>query len=139
MRRSRDVIRKRMSPCNVTVILCEKYEPFDPSKYDGLIDQLNAFRAGEISAACIASKLMEALFASDFGSSSPKWDIDCPSCDMLSEGGFQTNELPLSFDCEKKATWDHKDIYSVARSHARITVQSKDLIHIVNHSYYVSG
>lgn len=133
-----------MSSSPVTVLISDKYnpenglQPFDLSRYAGLSELVSKFHAGDIEAGTIADEIIKAMFEADFSASS-KWDIDGSCCSLLSEGGYKTKELPLSFDCEQKATWDHKDIYAVARSHAKIVVQSKDLIHIVLYSYYVSG
>lgn len=133
-----------MLSSKVSVLISDKYnpdrglQPFDISRYAGLAEQLNEFHSGNIDAATIADKIIQALFEADF-SAGPKWDVDSSSLSLLSEGGYKTKELPLSFDCEQKATWDHKDIYAVARSNAKIVVQSRDLIHIVLYSFYVSG
>ena len=134
-----------MSSSGVSVLISDKYnpgrglQPFEVSRYEGLAEQLHNFHSGGVEPTTIADKIIQALFASDFSDTSSKWDIEGSTCTLLSEGGYKTRELPLSFDCEQKAIWDHKDIYAVARSHAKIIVLSKDLIHIVLYSYYVSG
>lgn len=136
---------RAMSTCRVTVLISDKYnpdrglQPFEPAAYSGLGERLNKFHFGETDPPHIVDDIIEALFENDFSSTSSKWDVDSASCSLLEEGGYQTMELPLSFECEMKATWDHKDIYSIARSHAKIILQSRDLIHIELYSYYVSG
>lgn len=133
------------STSRVTVLWSDKYnpvrglQPFDPSQYDGLVAFLNKFNEGEVDALGIAYAIIEALFNSELSYNS-KWDVDGASCSKVtSEGSDPAADFPVSCQCHQQATYNHKDIYSVAEAKAKIVVLSRSEIHIVLYSYYVSG
>ncbi len=134
----------------VTVLWSDKYhpdrglQPFDAAPYDGLVAFLNRFHDGEIDASAVSYAIIEALFNSEFSHSS-KWDVDCANCSKVVTGEADaadtagTADFPVSFQCHQRATYDHKDIYSVAEAKAKIVVLSRSEIHVELYSYYVSG
>lgn len=132
---------------NVAVLISDRYHPergltsFDATNYKNLVGNLNAFHKGEMGPYQIVNHIIESLFDSEF-TPDRKWDVDPSSCDLISgqlAENISEQQYPISFDCEKKATYNHKDIYSVARAHATIVVHSKELVHIELYSFYVSG
>ena len=98
--------------------------------------QLAMFISGEISTHQCCSIIIEHFFEQNFSETSSKWDTDSSSCSLI-KGSFDA--LPASFACEQKSTWDHKDIYAVAKASATIHVLSRHEIQIENYGYYVSG
>ena len=81
------------------------------------------------------------------------WDIDPASVSRLADGttsdeeaggggggNDDDNDVVVRFQAEKEATWDWKDIYSVASAKGRICFyrQRKEIC-VENYSYYVAG
>ena len=87
------------------------------------------FREGALSGANLASAAIEAMFERDFTDDGKHWSIDGSTITLQQDGGFM---------CSASATWDWKDIYSVAKSSATIYVDPNEL-RVSNYSYYVSG
>lgn len=80
----------------------------------------------------VAKLIIELLFDRDFdGKKEDRWDVDSASVE-------QKDETPASFQVEKAATYNHKDIYSVATSKATIVFGEREIL-IQNYSYYVAG
>lgn len=130
------------SQSKVKILISDKYnpglglQPFDTNRYEGLTTSVNKFHAGEMNSQGVAYSIIEALFSSEF-SGGGKWDVESATCSKISSG--EPADLPAEYQCSQRATWDHKDIYSVAEAKAKIVVLSREEIHIVLYSYYVSG
>jgi hypothetical protein len=130
---------------SMSVTIEDKYNPdygfrdLESEQFPNLNEKLNQFTNGEITPSFIAREFIELLFNRDFSNDNSKWDVDSSSCIQIGTKSNSTEDFPISFDCEQKATWDHKDIYAVAKSSAKITFLSRNEIKIEKYSYYVSG
>jgi hypothetical protein len=95
-----------------------------------LVPDLYRFEKGDIDQRELAKSIMEALWSRDFMPGA-HWDIESASVEYAIEGVW---------DVSKSATWDWKDIYSVAKSMAtiRFPIDAGE-IRIENYSYYVAG
>jgi hypothetical protein len=114
------------------------FQYLDTSLFPDLQSTLNQFVVGELRSFRVAQSIIEALFSRDFDPN-PKWDVDCSSCIEIGSKNNTEDEFPVSFSCKQEATWNHKDIYAVAKSSAKITFLSRSEIDVENYSYYVSG
>ncbi len=126
----------------VSVTIEDKYNPeygfqaLDLDQFPDLNEKVNQFANDEhITPSFLAHQLIEALFHRDFNDG-PKWDVDSSSCTLIDAS---SDNFPVSFSCEKQATWDHKDIYAVAKSASKITFLSRTELKIEKYSFYVSG
>ena len=100
----------------------------------------------------IAYAVIEALFQRDFRPGK-RWDIDGATVTALPVPETETNSVFALFEVEKSATWDWKDIYSVAQAKGRIRFSSTTAaatavpaspassltIIVEDYSYYVAG
>ena len=73
-----------------------------------------------------------------FVGSGKHWDRDGSSCSRIDDD--TGNGEYVAYKCSCSATWDWKDIYSVATSKATIRVfVNRPLIHVVGYKYNVTG
>ena len=99
----------------------------------------------EITPYMIAHALIEYLFNRDFNDSGSHWSRDCAKCTPVAATGIlnisiEPNNVFHAFQCEASATWDWKDIYSVASSKGTINInRTSKIIKVENYSYYVAG
>ncbi len=131
----------------VNVLISDKYnpekglQPFEASNYDGLIAKLNKFYDGETNSLDVSYAIIEALFDSHFSYDS-KWFVESATCEIIRPKGSSLDpdiEFPVSYRCSQQATYDRKDIYSVATAKAKIVILSRNEIRIELFSYYVAG
>ena len=118
---------------DMRILISSKYDapmelkPLSPAP-PALSAAIDKFCSGTLSAADLASSAIEELFERDFVDGK-HWSRD---------GCSRTIQPDGSFLCSASATWDWKDIYSVAKSTAVIYVDPTEL-RITSYSYYVSG
>ncbi len=112
------------------------YVQFNLNAHPSLKAQLSMFCTGDISARQCCSIIIEHFFAENFTGTSSKWDTDSSECTLI-KGSLDS--FPSTFACEQKSTWDHKDIYAVAKASAIINILSRSEIKIEDYYYYVSG
>jgi hypothetical protein len=104
----------------------------------GITESLADYELGILSAHNLAIGMVDELFHREFTGKAPKWDIDSAVATA------QVDDSKV-FDVSKEATYNHKDIYSVASSKARIRFEESDgggehvVIRIEGYSYYVAG
>lgn len=105
------------------------------------------FELGTLTERQLAYEIISQLFNRDF-MSGRHWDIDSAtvsetsgkSQDRDEDGNFSKAKDMVWFVVEKQATWDHKDIYSVASAKAIIKISHQLRIVLVDeYSYYVAG
>lgn len=84
--------------------------------------ELNSSDNGETDARRFASYLIAASFDRDH-MEGRHWDYDPPSASPLASSD---DENILRFQAEKEATWDWKDIYSVATAKGTIKGDKRD-------------
>lgn len=90
------------------------------------------YELGTESAATLSQKIVELLFERDFDGDEEKWDIENAIASVVEEN--------VCYDVSKEATWNNKDIYSVATAKARIRLlQGGNEIRVEGYSYYVAG
>jgi hypothetical protein len=105
------------------------------SELEGVDQKLSEYHSGEITALDVADAIICALFHRDHQNLGDHWDYDGSRCDETFE-----DEISSTFNCKCSATWDWKDIYSVASSKAHIRIlKSKNEIYIEDYSYYCAG
>mmetsp|Transcript_18114 Transcript_18114/g.41900 ORF Transcript_18114/g.41900 Transcript_18114/m.41900 type:complete len:242 (-) Transcript_18114:92-817(-) len=96
-----------------------------------LSDTLRDYEAGELSQTKVASEIIEAFFRRDFIPGT-HWDIDPTVVNELEDG--------VLFNVSKEATWDWKDIYSVASAKATIRfLPNQHEIRVEEYIYSVAG
>ena len=111
---------------------------YDTRGNDDLKRCIDEYEKGNLDTAGIASGIIEALFDKDFVGSGKHWDRDGSSCSRIDDD--TGNGEYVAYKCSCSATWDWKDIYSVATSKATIRVfVNRPLIHVVGYKYYVAG
>ena len=121
------------------VLISCKYNPsrgfsdFHVKKHKKVWHGLTDFEKGKKDAATFAKIIIEELFERDFWPGK-HWEIDNA---RVWEADNSNPENP-SFNAEKLATWDWKDIYSEASATAVIRFLP-DRILIENYAYYVAG
>ena len=110
--------------------------------------KLYDFESGLVSGRALVLVIIDTLFYRDF-MPGKHWDIDSAvvselsnlnSSNSISNGG----EDVQTFSAEKEATWDWKDIYSVASAKAIIKIISNKSsgerhVYVDEYSYYVAG
>lgn len=102
----------------------------------GIAEFVEKYCKGEMDEHSLAISIIETYFSREFSGTGKHWDRDGSRCSKISPEGTE----PVVFDAEETATWDWKDIYSVARASARIEIsRSASEIRLWNYSYYVSG
>lgn len=141
----RRVRKLQTSHSSIKLLCSSRYSPNDgyttlsPSAL-GLGATLISYESGKLTAREVAHSIIEALFKRDF---MPRkhWDIDSATVALRSnEGDTTSGEDGEAFDVEKNATWDWKDIYSVASAKGIVRfVTGKTEIRVENYSYYVAG
>ena len=112
---------------------------------------VHGFELGTLTERQLAYEMISQLFDRDF-MPGRHWDIDsatvsemsgtCPrtSQDIDEYVNFSKAQDMVWFVVEKQATWDHKDIYSVASARAIIKMSHQLRIVLVDeYSYYVAG
>ena len=100
-----------------------------------LTTELRNFDQGEIDARRFACYLIDALFDRDH-MKGKHWDYDPPSASPITSD----DESILRFQAEKEATWDWKDIYSVATAKGTIVFfMETNEIRVEDYSYYAAG
>mmetsp|Transcript_5862 Transcript_5862/g.16491 ORF Transcript_5862/g.16491 Transcript_5862/m.16491 type:complete len:238 (+) Transcript_5862:126-839(+) len=110
------------------------------------------FESETISERQLAIVVIEALFHRDF-MPGRYWDVESATVSEISDtttrsrsrdddddGSAKGEEDACAYSVEKEATWDHKDIYSVASAKGIVTIsrQSRSIF-IDEYSYYVAG
>ena len=98
----------------------------------GIALVIKQYEKEQVSTNFVASSIIESLFKRDF----------TPGRHWEEEPAFvrATNGKDLVFEVEKSATWDWKDIYSVASAKACIRfLPDQHEIQVENYSYYVAG
>lgn len=127
--------------CHMKVYLSSKYDDtatvneIDPNQ-SGIAKFCEAFYQNEIDEYSLALRIIEAYFASEFVGDGSRWSHDGSSISKISQDGAD----PVIFNAKESATWDHKDIYAVAKAAATIQIsRSANEVKILNYSYYVSG
>ena len=95
---------------------------------------LCSYMTKEIGPQQMAQKIIQALFQRDFGvKKDTRWDVDPAHA-------VPKDDDNIVFEAEQQATWDWKDIYSVASSKGKIRFLDNDnIIRIEGYSYYVAG
>ena len=105
-----------------------------------LVSDLYRFENGELNQRELATCITDALWNRDFRNGA-HWDIDSASVSerpIRIEGENDDDEH--MWEVSKSATWDWKDIYSVAESKGTIRYRmDAGEIRIENYSYYVAG
>lgn len=102
----------------------------------GLTDTIEHFMSGEIDARTLASTILHALYRRDFDGSGKHWCEDGQSIDARSTDNVNEE----CFYIEESATWDWKDIYSVAKSQGTFRVnRAENTVYIENYGFYCSG
>ena len=83
-----------------------------------------------------AGDVLDVLYYNDFSGSGKHWDYDGCSCYLQP----CTDPDVHLYSCEISHTWDWKDIYSVAKATASISINWKErTIFVEGYSYYCSG
>ena len=98
---------------------------------------IHDFEIGLVDEMHFSHELITALFHRDFSSTSDRWDIDGSTASPVKDG---EDPNVKKFTAEKQATWDWKDIYSVASAKGIICfdAQNQD-IRVDDYSYYAAG
>jgi hypothetical protein len=105
------------------------------------------FELGALTKRQLAYEIISQLFNRDF-MPGRHWDIDSATVSEMSETSqdldddvdFANAKDTVCFLVEKQATWDHKDIYSVASAKAIIKISHQLRIVLIDeYSYYVAG
>lgn len=102
-----------------------------------------------------ARDILEAFFWRDFGNTGKHWDVDATTVEEIAVASTHDDDaakLTAAFRVEKTATWDWKDIYSVATAKAVIQFMDGNnddtnktqgpttaVIRVQDYSYYVAG
>mmetsp|Transcript_7440 Transcript_7440/g.10646 ORF Transcript_7440/g.10646 Transcript_7440/m.10646 type:complete len:624 (-) Transcript_7440:35-1906(-) len=129
-----------------SLLFSEKFKPtggMNPLSLEelGLTDIFKSFEAGTVSNEQLALAVIEATFNRDF-IPGKHWVVDSASArePAEDEGGCSEELKGRSFVVKKQATWDHKDIYSVAAAKGELTIwEDKKEVHLKNYSYLVAG
>jgi hypothetical protein len=102
-----------------------------------LTKEVAEFEEGTKSFSQLADALIDALLLSDFNPNEGKhWSYDGTKVKPVTT----TDENCRSFYCESSYTWDHKDIYAVAKAKGTITInKAEKLILIKGYNYYCAG
>ncbi|CAJ1936505.1 unnamed protein product [Cylindrotheca closterium] len=104
--------------------------------------ELHSFDQGEMDARRFACHLIAALFRRDH-MAGRHWDYDAPSANPITESGAEennSNNTIQRFKVEREATWDWKDIYSVATAKGTISFNTEtNEIRLEDYSYYAAG
>eukprot|EP00559_Dactyliosolen_fragilissimus_P008876 CAMPEP_0184859010 /NCGR_PEP_ID=MMETSP0580-20130426/4030_1 /TAXON_ID=1118495 /ORGANISM="Dactyliosolen fragilissimus" /LENGTH=639 /DNA_ID=CAMNT_0027355413 /DNA_START=75 /DNA_END=1991 /DNA_ORIENTATION=+ len=111
-----------------SLLFSEKFKPtggMNPLSLEelGLTDIFKSFEAGTVSNEQLALAVIEATFNRDF-IPGKHWVVDSASArePAEDEGGCSEELKGRSFVVKKQATWDHKDIYSVAAAKGELTI-----------------
>jgi len=101
----------------------------------GIASVIENYEQGQESPSSVARSIIEALFKRDF-TPGKHWEVEPASVRATNDTGGEA----IVFDAEKSATWDWKDIYSVASAKACIRfLPAQHEIRVENYSYYVAG
>ncbi|KAL3930472.1 MAG: hypothetical protein SGBAC_011754 [Bacillariaceae sp.] len=100
-----------------------------------LSEELRSFEQGDIDARQFACRLIASMFDRDH-MAGRHWDYDPPSASSIE---CAENNV-LKFKAEKEATWDWKDIYSVATAKGTISfyMETNEIL-VEGYSYYAAG
>lgn len=103
---------------------------------------VNGYESGDISSKTLAYAIIDALFYKDF-MPGEHWDIDGANIGEITAVEPANDGEPVDvqvFAAEKQATWDWKDIYSIASAKATIKIsRASGNIYVDDYSYYVAG
>jgi hypothetical protein len=102
---------------------------------------LHEYESGLVNERKVAYELISALFYRDF-MPGKHWDIDPATIVVVDDGddGDVSDTSVVQFAAEKQATWDWKDIYSVASAKGTICFfKDSQEIRVQDYSYYVAG
>lgn len=114
------------------------FHEMDPKSLSGIQRVLRDYASGGTSEKQVAVALTEALWVRDF-SPGKHWDIDGTSVREIKPG--EMDDTPDGSSCwtiEKSATWDWKDIYSVARVEGRVRFLPF-VVRVEDYLYYAAG
>ena len=131
------VAKKKIELALKTRLFCSsKYHPksgFSQLSVHGLHlhSAFQDYEKGSLSPGVLAGRIIEALFFRDF-MDGKRWDIDSPVVEEMEAG--------VLYQASKEATWDWKDIYSVATAKGKVRFSlEENEIRVVDYSYYVAG
>jgi len=117
----------------------------------GISTSLADYELGILPARDLAVCVVTVLFHRDFTGGASKWDIDSATAkQVVLDVDDESGGNEKAFDVIKEASYNHKDIYSVASSKARIHFDDGNhdddddddaaaTIRIEGYSYYVAG
>jgi hypothetical protein len=113
----------------------KSFRPLHTSELNDTDQKLREFQIGKITGLDLVHSLISALFHRDHPTLEKHWDYDGSNCDQISN-----DENSVTFQCKCSATWDWKDIYSVATSKANIKIlASNHEIYVQDYAYSCSG
>lgn len=101
-----------------------------------LDDAFLAFEAGSSSSSALASAILTALFERDFSGDGKHWDHNGQRINQVDSA----DALVEAFDASESSTWDHKDIYAVAKSSGQVQInKTEKWVRVQDYKFYCSG
>lgn len=108
-----------------------------PLRIPSLEKMLHKYETGSVAQDAVAGCIIHTLFSRDFTGDGSHWCRDGWTCEAVERDEDTTEKL---FTCQESATWDWKDIYSVASAKARIAFsQDRREIRVEGYQYYCAG
>jgi hypothetical protein len=128
------------APSLPSIKISDKYNPGPITKFSSssvISKSVRNFvnKPSESSASGVANTIITFLFDRDFSKSGNHWDDNGSSVSVVSANN---ETFQYVFDASASSTWDHRDIYAVAESSAKIHISLTEIF-IENYGYYVSG
>ena len=108
-----------------------------PLRLPALNEALYKYEMGALAEENVAGSIIHELFNRDFSGDGSHWCRDWWTCEAAERSGESAEKR---FTCQESATWDWKDIYSVASAKATIVFSpDRSEIRVEGYQFYCAG